>query len=77
MALRVGPGGESRRTSAAAADRAIERKLRRMILEEKVDQRFVANVFGESARASAPDDVEANQAMYGPGIRNARDLIDA
>ena len=47
-----------------------------MILEEKVDQRFVANVFGESARASAPD-VEANQAMYGPGIRNARDLIDA
>jgi beta-N-acetylhexosaminidase len=44
-----------------------------MSLEEKVGQLFVANVYGESARTSAPADVEANETMYGPGIRNARD----
>jgi beta-N-acetylhexosaminidase len=62
--------------AAAAGEDGVERKLRRMSLEEKVGQLFVANVFGESARTSAPADVEANQTMYGPGIRNARDLID-
>ena len=62
--------------AAAAGDRGIAKKIRRMSLEEKVGQLFVANVYGESARTGAPADVEANNAMYGPGIDNARDLID-
>jgi beta-N-acetylhexosaminidase len=53
----------------------IDSKLRRMSLEEKVGQLFVANVYGRSADTTDPDDVAANQAMYGPDIRNARDLI--
>ena len=61
--------------AAAAGDRGVERKLRGMTLEEKVGQLFVANVYGESARTTAPADVEANETMYGPGIRNGRDLI--
>jgi beta-N-acetylhexosaminidase len=60
----------------ASADPAVARDLERMTLEEKVGQLFVANVFGETAGTTAPADVAANQAMYGPGIRNADDLID-
>jgi beta-N-acetylhexosaminidase len=65
--------------SAAAADRSKERwidgTIEGMTLREKVGQLFVANVYGESADTTNPDDVAANQAMYGPGIRNAKDLI--
>jgi beta-N-acetylhexosaminidase len=46
-----------------------------MTLEEKVGQLFVANVYGESADTTDPEDVAANQAMYGSDIRNAEDLI--
>ena len=61
---------------AAAEQRWIDRTLDRMTLEEKVGQLFVANVYGETAGTTAPADVAANQAMYGPGITNARALID-
>jgi len=63
-------------SAAAGGQRFIEKKIRGMTLEEKVGQLFVANVNGESAATSAPDDVAANQTMYGPGIDNADDLID-
>jgi beta-N-acetylhexosaminidase len=58
-------------------DRWIAKKIRAMSLEEKVGQLFVANVFGERADTTAPADVAANQAMYGPEVSNAQDLVDA
>ena len=61
--------------TAAAKDPSIDQTIERMTLREKVGQLFVANVYGESADTTDPDDVAANQAMYGPGIRNADDLI--
>jgi beta-N-acetylhexosaminidase len=61
---------------AAAKDGWIDEKIRRMTLEEKVGQLFVANVYGESADTTNPPDVAANQTMYGPGISNAEELID-
>jgi beta-N-acetylhexosaminidase len=61
---------------ATAKDGWIEGKIRRMTLEDKVGQLFVANVYGESADTTNPADVAANQAMYGTAIRNAEDLID-
>jgi beta-N-acetylhexosaminidase len=61
---------------AAAKDRWIEKKIRHMTLEDKIGQLFVANVYGESADTTNPADVAANQAMYGPEIRNADDLVD-
>ena len=57
-------------------DRWIVKKIRAMTLEEKVGQLFVANVNGQSADTTDPADVAANQAMYGPTIRNAGELID-
>jgi beta-N-acetylhexosaminidase len=62
--------------SAAAQDRWIDNTIRGMTLEEKVGQLFVANVYGRTANTRDPADVSANQAMYGPGIRNANQLID-
>ncbi len=62
--------------SAAAQDRWIDNTLRGMTLEEKVGQLFVANVYGRTANTKDPADVSANQAMYGPRIRNAKQLID-
>ena len=65
--------------SAAGADdgnRRIANKIRGMTLEDKVGQLFVANVYGESADTTSPADVAANQAMYGPEISNADDLVD-
>jgi beta-N-acetylhexosaminidase len=56
-------------------DRWIVNKIRSMTLEEKVGQLFVANVYGESADTTDPADVAANQAMYGPAIGNADQLI--
>jgi beta-N-acetylhexosaminidase len=64
---------------AAGADNAdpwIAKQIRRMTLEDKVGQLFVANVYGESADTTNPTDVAANRAMYGPGISNAKDLIE-
>jgi beta-N-acetylhexosaminidase len=61
---------------AAADDGWIDKKIRRMTLEEKVGQLFVANVNGQSVDTTNPADVAANQTMYGPGISNAEDLID-
>ncbi len=58
-----------------STDRSISHTIRKMTLREKVGQLFVANVYGESAGTTSPDDVAANQAMYGPGITNAVDLI--
>jgi beta-N-acetylhexosaminidase len=63
-------------TAAARGHDQVDKRLRHMTLEEKVGQLFVANVYGESAGTTAPEDVAANQAMYGPDVRNARDLID-
>ena len=60
-----------------STDRSISTTIRHMTLREKVGQLFVANVYGESADTTSPDDVAANQAMYGPGISNATDLIHA
>lgn len=57
--------------SAAAQDRWIDNTIRGMTLEEKVGQLFVANVYGRTANTKDLADVSANQAMYGPGIRNA------
>ncbi|MFC4587228.1 glycoside hydrolase family 3 protein [Sphaerisporangium corydalis] len=53
----------------------ILRKIASMSLEEKVGQLFVADVYGESGDTAAPADVAANQAMYGPGVKNGDDLI--
>ncbi|TDD52071.1 glycoside hydrolase family 3 protein [Nonomuraea terrae] len=50
-------------------------KIASMTLEEKVGQLFATNVYGESGDTTAPADVAANQAMYGPGIENGDDLI--
>jgi beta-N-acetylhexosaminidase len=61
---------------AHGKDRWIVKKIRGMTLEEKVGQLFVANVNGQSADTTDPADVAANQAMYGPTIRNADELID-
>jgi beta-N-acetylhexosaminidase len=58
-------------------DSWITRQIRGMTLEEKVGQLFVANVYGESSDTTDPADVAANQAMFGPDIRNGDDLIDA
>ena len=63
-------------TSASAQDRWIDRTIRGMSLEEKVGQLFVANVFGQTANTRNEADVSANQAMFGPQIRNANQLID-
>ena len=57
-------------------DGSILNKIRHMTLEEKVGQLFVANVYGESVDTTNPADVQANQAMYGPEISDAEDLID-
>ena len=57
-------------------DRWVVEKIRGMSLEEKVGQLFVANVYGESADTTDPEDVASNQAMYGPAVRNADELID-
>ena len=62
--------------TASAGRGWVDSKLHRMTLEEKVGQLFVANVYGRSAGTTDPDDVAANQAMYGPDIRNARDLVE-
>jgi beta-N-acetylhexosaminidase len=62
--------------SAGAQDRWIDKTMRGMTLEEKVGQLFVANVYGRTAGTKDPADVSANQAMYGPRIRNANQLID-
>ena len=43
-----------------------------MTLREKVGQLFVAKVYGESADTTSPDDVAANQAMYGPRHQRRR-----
>jgi beta-N-acetylhexosaminidase len=64
-------GGDGNRST----DRSISTTIRHMTLREKVGQLFVANVYGESADTTSPDDVAANQAMYGPEITNAVDLI--
>jgi beta-N-acetylhexosaminidase len=61
---------------AAAKDGWIDNKVRRMTLEDKVGQLFVANVYGESADTTTPADVAANQTMYGPDVSNAEDLVD-
>jgi beta-N-acetylhexosaminidase len=58
------------------SDRWIVNKVRRMTLEDKVGQLFVANVYGESADTTNPADVAANRTMYGPEISNAEDLVD-
>ena len=51
-------------------DRGIAKKIRRMSVGgEGLPGLFVANVYGESARTRAPADVEANNAMFGPGYR--------
>jgi len=62
--------------SAATQDRWIDKTIRGMSLEEKVGQLFVANVYGRTANTKDEGDVSANQAMYGPQIRNADQLID-
>jgi beta-N-acetylhexosaminidase len=61
---------------AAGNDGWVEKKIRRMTLEEKVGQLFVANVYGESVDTTNPADVAANQTMYGPEISNGEDLIE-
>jgi beta-N-acetylhexosaminidase len=50
-------------------------KIASMSLEEKVGQLFVADVYGESGDTTDPADVAANQAMYGPDVKNGDDLI--
>jgi beta-N-acetylhexosaminidase len=69
-------GGMDGHGSGHAKNHWIAKKIRGMSLEEKVGQLFVANVYGESADTSDPEDVAANQAMYGPAISNANQLID-
>ena len=64
------------RDGGASTDRSISKTIRHMTLREKVGQLFVANVYGESADTTSPADVAANQAMYGPEITNASELID-
>ncbi|RJL32749.1 glycoside hydrolase family 3 protein [Bailinhaonella thermotolerans] len=59
----------------AGGDRQIAEKIRRMTLEEKVGQLFLANVYGETADTTNPADVTANQTLYGPDVRNGNDLI--
>jgi beta-N-acetylhexosaminidase len=71
----VAPTG-SAAPDGPAKDSRIVHAIRGMTLEEKVGQLFVANIYGESADTSDPADVAANQAMYGPDIRNAEELID-
>jgi beta-N-acetylhexosaminidase len=56
-------------------DRWILGKIANMSLEEKVGQLFVADVYGESGDAPSAADVAANQAMYGPDVKNGDDLI--
>ena len=60
---------------AEGKDPWILRKIASMSLEEKVGQLFVADVYGESGDTTNPADVAANQAMYGPGVKNGDDLI--
>jgi len=71
----VAPAGSAAPDGDAKDGRIVD-TIRGMTLEEKVGQLFVANVYGESADTSDPADVAANQAMYGPDIRNAEELID-
>ncbi|GAA3829332.1 glycoside hydrolase family 3 protein [Sphaerisporangium flaviroseum] len=59
----------------AGKDSWILGKIASMSLEEKVGQLFVADVYGESGDTANPADVAANQAMYGPDIRNGDALI--
>ncbi|MFG1709440.1 glycoside hydrolase family 3 protein [Nonomuraea sp. M3C6] len=56
-------------------DRWILNKIANMSLEEKVGQLFAADVYGESGDTTNPADVAANQAMYGPDVKNGDDLI--
>jgi beta-N-acetylhexosaminidase len=72
----AGAGGRDERGGPRAADQWVTHVMRRMTLEEKVGQLFVANVQGRSADTTDPAEVTANQAMYGPDVRNADDLID-
>jgi beta-N-acetylhexosaminidase len=72
----AGGGGRFDRAGAGGGERWIARAVHRMTLEEKVGQLFVANVQGRSADTTDPAEVAANQAMYGPDVRNADDLID-
>jgi beta-N-acetylhexosaminidase len=60
---------------AEGKDPWILRKIASMSLEEKVGQLFVADVYGESGDTTNPADVAANQAMYGPDVKNGDDLI--
>ena len=69
-------GGTDGHGSGHAKNHWIAKKIRGMSLAEKVGQLFVANVYGERADTSDPEDVAANQAMYGPAISNANQLID-
>ena len=51
--------------------------LEQMSTAEKVGQMFVVNGFGQTVDATDPDTVAANNTLYGPGIDNLEDLIEA
>jgi beta-N-acetylhexosaminidase len=67
--------GKQRLPTRESRHHWIVNTIRGMTFEEKVGQLFVANVYGETADTTRQADVAANQAMYGPAIRNAEDLV--
>ncbi|MEU7280997.1 glycoside hydrolase family 3 protein [Streptomyces sp. NPDC045431] len=58
----------------AADDRRLQQLVARMSLEEKVGQLFVSRVYGHSATAPDPADVDAN--LKEIGVRTAAELVE-
>jgi beta-N-acetylhexosaminidase len=62
-----------RPTSVDAQVRAV---MAKMTLAEKIGQMFVVDVYGTDANTVTPAEVTANNALFGPGIDNATQMID-
>lgn len=61
-------------TSIDAQVRAV---MAKMTLAEKIDQMFVVNVYGTDTNTVTPAEATANNALFGAGINNATQMIDA
>ena len=57
-------------------DAQVSAVMSKMTLAEKIGQMFVVDVYGTDANTVTPAEVTANNALFGPGIDNATQMID-
>ncbi|HEX3778870.1 MAG TPA: glycoside hydrolase family 3 N-terminal domain-containing protein [Pseudonocardiaceae bacterium] len=70
------PASAPTQDASARIERQVDAIMAKMTLQEKIGQLFVVDAYGQTADTTDPADVTANNALFGPGIDNATQMID-